>query len=104
MPSLHEHTSTEVFLTSTVRATASWGAKGLYSTGVVAHSPTKLSVVLDPFDVVQLTLLFQKFPSRGVISPTWVALMYSSDPLVRSMFHPGERERAGVDHCESSMA
>jgi hypothetical protein len=69
----------------------------------VAHSPTKLRVVLDPVDVVQLILLFQKLPSRGLISSTWVALRYSSEPLVRSMFHPGERERAGVDHCESSM-
>ena len=50
----------------------------------------KIMVVLEPAVVVQLTEAFQKFSSRGCIIVTWSALIYSSDPLTRSMFHPAE--------------
>jgi hypothetical protein len=69
----------------------------------MVNGPMKLMRLLDPLLVVQLMELFQKLPRRGVISPTWVAFINSLAPLVRSMFQPGESERDGVDHCESSI-
>lgn len=64
--------------------------------------PLKYIEVQLPNVVVQLIELFQKISRRGRILSTSVWLIYSSEPLTRSIFHPGERERAGVDHCESS--
>jgi hypothetical protein len=66
-------------------------------------APMNVNVVLAFTAVVQLMLLFQNSPRRGSMTATWVELMYSFDPLMRSMFHPDDRERAAVDHCESSM-
>ncbi len=59
-------------------------------------------VLLELTLVVQLTELFQKFDNNGVIVATCVALMYSLAPFVRSIFHPGESDKDGVLHSESS--
>lgn len=63
----------------------------------------KMMVVFELGVVVQLIELFQKFPRRDCIIATSSESMYWIDPLIRSMFHPGESWRAGVAHCESSM-